>query len=442
MKIDEPIAARSYGLEAGRPVGRSDAVGRLAGAAQLPPGYSMAKWAFGVFCVGIAGRVLIGDGVLNLVERYTSDGGSLIEKIHPAIYLMFLCGFVIYASVGLRFHRAERAEIRALLLLTGFLATLGAINIALGRGSSAGYVIDTYIATLLIAVMLFAMPHSWRETAGLLVIGLIVFNSVFMIVEFAVGHVLLPTAMEAAEFRPSGFLGTPLTVGVLNLATAVLLISLRMNVMVKGCAVALLAVGIFIAGARTAMLVSGLIIPVSMILAASRRQQGMSAGVTAMTILLAAVIAGPLIFVVANELGFFARFQGGYIDDSAQTRIEIYRVFDYVSWNEILFGSDLLNLKKIANEKLGLQFIESAIVFFIFDMGLFGFIIFSGLLLWLLHVLSRRSHILLPLAVLCFLGLALTNNTLSTKVPSFFAIIVMIIGVRAVHLRRDGRNII
>ena len=438
MKIDEPIIARTNGagaVRAGRPVRAGDE-------ARLPRHYAIAKWAFVVFCIGIAIRVLIGDGILNLVEHYTSDGGSLIEKIHPAVYLMFLCGFVIYASVGLRFSAAERDEIRALLLLTGFLTALGTINIALGRGSSAGYVIDTYITTLLIGVLLYAMPHSWRETAAFLVIGLVVFNSGFMMLEFGVGHVLLPQAREAAEFRPSGFLGTPLTVGVLNLSTAVLLISLRMNALLKAVGVTLLAIGIFIAGARTAMLVASVIIPVSLILAAYQRKQGMSAGVTAVTILLAAVIAGPLIFIVASELGFLARFQGGYLDDSAQTRIEIYRVFDYVSWNEILFGSDLLNLKRIVNDKLGIQFIESAIVFFVFDMGLFGFIIFFGLLLWLLHVLSRRSHILLPLAMLCFLGLALTNNTLSTKVPSFFAAIVMIIGVRAFHLRRDGSNII
>lgn len=415
---------------------------RPADKARLPRNYAIAKWAFVVFCIGIAIRVLVGDGILNLVEHYTSDGGSLIEKIHPGIYLMFLCGFVIYAAVGLRFSSAEHDEIRALLLLTGFLTALGAINIALGRGSSAGYVIDTYVATLLIGVLLYALPHSWREKAGLLVISLIVFNSCFMMLEFSVGHVLLPQALEAAEFRPSGFLGTPLTVGVLNLTTAILLISLRMNVLLKAAGVALLAIGIFIAGARTAMLISSVIIPVALVLAAYQRKEGMSAGVAAVVILLAAVIAGPLIFIVASELGFLARFQGGYLDDSAQTRIEIYRVFEYVSWNEILFGSDLLNLKRIVNDKLGIQFIESAIVFFIFDMGLFGFIIFFGLLLWLLHVLSRRSHILLPLAMLCFFGLALTNNTLSTKVPSFFAVIVMIIGVRAFHLRRDGSNII
>jgi hypothetical protein len=438
VKIDEPIIARTYGAEAAPSGGRARSVGE----ARLPRNYTIAKWAFVVFCIGIVIRVLIGDGILNLVERYTSDGGSLIEKIHPALYLMCLCGFIIYASVGLRFYSAEREEMRALLLLTGFLTALGVVNIALGRGSSAGYVIDTYIATLLIAVLLYAMPHSWREKAGLLIIGLIVFNSCFMMLEFGVGHVLLPQALEAAEFRPSGFLGTPLTVGVLNLTTAILLISLRMNALLKAAGVALLAIGIFIAGARTAMLVTSVIIPVSLILAAYQRKEGMSAGVTALTILLAAVIAGPLIFIAASELGFLARFQGGYIDDSAQTRIEIYRVFDYVSWNEILFGSDLLNLKRIVNDKLGIQFIESAIVFFIFDMGLFGFLIFFGLLLWLLHVLSRRSHILLPLAMLCFLGLALTNNTLSTKVPTFFAVIVMIIGVRAFHLRRDGGNII
>lgn len=405
---------------------------------ELPRFFDLARWAFVVFCVAIVLRVMIGDGILNLVERYTSEGGSLIEKIHPAVYVMFLCGFVIYASVGLRFLPQERSEVRALLMLAGFLALIGAINILAGRGSSAGYVIDSYITTLLIGVLLYAMPHSWRETVGLLVIGAIVFNSAFMMVEFGLGRTLVPAALEAAEFRPAGFLGTPLTVGVLNLATAVLIISLPINSFVKAGSVGLLALGILIAGARTAMLATSLVVPISLVLAAWQRRSGMSPGVTMIAILLVAIIAGPLIFIVANELGFLARFQGGYIDDSAQTRIEIYRVFDYVSWREILLGSDLLELKRIVNDKLGIQFIESAIVFFVFDFGLIGFIIFAALFGWLLYVLSRRSHILLPLATLCFLGLALTNNTLATKVPSLFAMLVMLIGVRAAHLRADG----
>lgn len=405
--------------------------------AGLPRFFGLARAAFVVFCVAIVLRVMIGDGILNLVERYTSEGGSLIEKIHPAVYVMLLCGFVIYATVGLRFLPQERSEVRACLMLAGLLALIGAINILVGRGSSAGYVIDSYITTLLIAVLLYAMPHSWRAIVGLLVIGAIAFNSAFMMVEFGLGRTLVPAALEAAEFRPAGFLGTPLTVGVLNLATAILVISLPINTLIKAGCIALLTLGILIAGARTAMLATSVVIPLALILAAWQRRSGMSAGVTAVTILLVAIIAGPLIFVAANELGFLARFQSGYIDDSAQTRIEIYRVFDYVSWKEILFGSDLLTLKKIVNDKLGIQFIESAIVFFIFDFGLIGFIAFSLLFGWLLYVLSRGSHILLPLATLCFLGLALTNNTLATKVPSLFAMLVMLIGVRAIHLRSD-----
>ena len=133
MKIDEPISVRPYGPGSVRAGGA-----RAAGEARLPRHYAIAKWAFVAFCVGIVIRVLIGDGILNLVEHYTSDGGSLVEKIHPSLYLMFLCGFVIYAAVGLRFSAAERDEIKAILLLTGFLTALGVVNIALGRGSSAG----------------------------------------------------------------------------------------------------------------------------------------------------------------------------------------------------------------------------------------------------------------------------------------------------------------
>ena len=54
----------------------------------------------------------------------------------------------------------------------------------------------------------------------------------------------------------------------------------------------------------------------------------------------------------------------------------LYRLFDLVSWNEILFGADIANIRHLALFHFDLEYIESSFVMFIFQFGLFGAIIF------------------------------------------------------------------
>lgn len=155
--------------------------------------------------------------------------------------------------------------------------------------------------------------------------------------------------------------------------------------------------------------------------------------------LLFATSVFPLLLMGIAEFGFLDRFKSGYVDDSAQTRIEIYRVFEFVSWRDIILGTDILKIRKIAQEFYEIELIESAIVFFVFDFGLIGTVLFALLFFWLMWRLARYSHPVIGLGLMVFVGLALTNNTLSTKVPSTFACLVLAMALSAAHRRGVGR---
>jgi len=425
--------------EAGRPprIDESAAAEQAADAVRL----RMAQWAFALVCLAVAGRVLAGDIFLNHYYPYTLEGGSLIGKIHPSNYLLGLAASIMYLGPGFRFRASDLPIVRAALILGFVVLAIGALNVAQGQFNSAGFVVDTYLGTIVGLMILLAMPYGWREIAGMLVLGVLAFNSVIAMGEFAAGRYVFSATVPPAEFRPAGLLGYALNVGVINMTAAILLASLHAPALLRIAAGCLFLVAVFISGSRAALMVGAVLLPVVMVATAHLRKQGPSGGVTFVILALAAIAASPLIYVAASEFGLLARFADGVLDDSARTRLDIYQVFSHASWRDLMLGGDVNLVRQLALERYGIQHIESPIVTFVFVFGLPMTIFFVASLVWLLARIGYRAHPAIGLAMLAFLVVALTNNTLSTKTPVFFIVIILAIGARAHHDRVHAHTV-
>ena len=390
-----------------------------------------ARFWFALFVVGVLLRIFLVDVIVNQFWAYTAEGGAFPGKIHPGSYLIFMSAAGLYLTPGFRFAAADLPVLRALLIFCAGALFAATVPMLQGRNGPAGYVLDVYLVTVAAGCFLLAMPPHWRLRLGYIVLGGLCANTLVAIGEFATGRYVLP--IEAAEFRPTGFLGAALNVGVIHLSACVYTVSLPIGAIRKYALIGLLMLGLLISASRTAMLVALAVLPLSVLITSYLRKSGFSMGVTAVLMLLFATTAFPLLLMVFSELGFLDRFKSGYVDDSAQTRIEIYRVFEFVSWRDIVMGTDILEIRRIARDMLNIELIESAIVFFVFDFGLIGTILFALLFLWLLWRLARHSHPVVGLGLLVFVGLALTNNTLSTKVPSTFTCLFLAMALAAAH---------
>lgn len=391
---------------------------------------------FGLFVVGVLLRIFLTDAIINQFWAYTREGGAFPGKIHPGSYLVVIAAGLLYLSPGYRFAAQDLPTLRALIVFAGGAVAAALFPMVQGRNGPAGYVIDTYLAACAASVFLLAMPPKWRRIVALTVMGVLAVNSMLSIGEFASGRYILPT--EAAEFRPTAFLGAALNVGVINLTACLFVIAMPISWKWKYALVSVFMMGLLVSASRTAMLASLLVIPLAILIVARLRNAGPSVGVTAIALLVGAAVVLPLALFAASELGLLDRFRSGYVDDSAQTRIDIYRVFGFVGWRDILFGTDILFIRKIANEMLGIELIESAIIFFVFDFGAIGAVAFAGLLAWLLWRVARQSHPVVAIGLLVFLALALTNNTLSTKVPSTFFALVTAVALSGFHRVRTS----
>jgi hypothetical protein len=200
-------------------------------------------------------------------------------------------------------------------------------------------------------------------------------------------------------------------------------------------AIAVMLLGAFVSGAR----VAGIFAAVSAVAALVLHEWPSSSAQTRLRmkgfLLLGVALAVPAALVVLPALGLFARFHNGLIDESALARVNIYRLFDLVSWNEILFGTDIGNIRRLALFHFDLEFIESSLVMFIFQFGLFGaiiFLLFLARTFWVL-LWGAGRHVLIGAAA--FFAIALGNNSLSTKTPSVVMITLLIVAFHGAHHR-------
>jgi len=382
-----------------------------------------------VFAGLIVLRAVLTDPLLNSVINYSGEGGTLIEKIHPATYGMLILLVVTLTRVRIVLTRVEVRLIRPLFIFIGVIALLVVMMQVLGRSVSIGYLLETYIAGFLIAFFMFVFPLEKRRMIGTTILAYILVNAVLAILEKVAGQRLLPYPYLELSFRPTALTSHPLVIGLINSGAVVFVLATRWRPALKGLALMIIIMGTFAAGARTGAIIASL---ASLAALSLTEMPGRSAAerLRWRAILFGSLLfAAPLLLIVADQAGFLERFYGGYIDENAQARIDVYKVFDWVSWGDILIGRDIVEVKKMVMDRLGIL-VESSVVVFVFQFGLFGALAFAGMLLWSLLRLAAGADPRAYIAVLAFLAVAMSNDSLSGKHWYITMMLVLMIAFR------------
>ena len=146
-----------------------------------------------------------------------------------------------------------------------------------------------------------------------------------------------------------------------------------------------------------------------------------------LAVLIMVLVGGAALAAVMAAGGLLSRFSDGVVDQNFSARTDIYRVFDYVSLSDILFGKDIVEVTDIVNHKLGLPFIESSPVYFIFQLGLVLAVPFALLVFWLLLRLLRHQPLTAWIGTIVFLAVAFSNNTMSQKTGVVTILVVLLV---------------
>jgi hypothetical protein len=398
---------------------------------------------FALFWALVFLRFLLNANLLDKIVNYSADGGFILAKIHPSTY-----GIMAVLAATLLTTRIELGawELRALRSLMTFVAVMVAISIfavLMGHSGSIGYLVDAYLVACAGAALMLFFPRPWRQWLGSSLLIFIAVSACVALVEFALRVRLLPYPFDELSFRPTGLTEHPLILGLFSAVGISFVAASRWGGFAKTLAIMMMLLGAFASGARVASIIGAASALAIVVLHDWPSASPQSRLRVKLMSLLAAALAIPVALTILYALGLFGRFQNGLIDESALARVSIYRLFEFVSWKEILFGTDIDNIRRLALFHFDLEFIESSLVMFIFQFGLVGTAVFLAILARTFMVLLSGAGRLVYIGTAAFFVAAFGNNSLSTKTPNILMIMLLIVAfhgdrtaVRSSRVRR------
>jgi hypothetical protein len=385
------------------------------------------RYLFALLWVLILARLVLSANALNKVIPYTADGGSTVEKIHPTTYGIFFVLFVQLLTTRIELDDWELRALRALIVFALAIGALAGYTFLVGDITAIGYLIDTYLVACAAGASMLFVPRPWREKLGASLLLFIAVGTCLAVAEYAMKKRFLPYPMDEETFRPTGLSEHPLVLGLYNAVGISFVAVTRWKGFTKACFILLMLLGTFVAGAR----ISSIVAVLSMLLVVALyqspsmppdKQFRMKA-----IVLFGLILAIPAAILALSQFGLLARFQDGLLDNSGMARVNIYGLFELVSWREILFGADVREIGKMALQHFDLEFIESSIVNFVFQFGLFGTIFFLLFMARTFLVLLAGAGREVVVSTLAFFVVAGSNNGLSAKTQIVLMIVLLIV---------------
>ncbi len=378
-------------------------------------------------------RLCVPDSVLNLLMSYSTEGGNLLEKVHPASWLFLVLAAILAPRIAGLTAADDRRILRAMLTMVALIVVASIVPF-LGPAASSlgvGYLLDSLVVAALAACTALLLPVLRRRGLGEIVLTVLVLNSLMAMAEFALKQQFLPSAYREWVFRSKGIFGHPLDLGLAN-ATAVSFVYLtKWSSIRKVISIALLIAATLAAGARTASIVGIAAALLSFLLKGGPPAEASTRRQIKIIVLLAVVLLSPVLWALVYATGLIDRFELlGLADESAETRVIVFHVFDYIEWHDLIFGAGLETLNRIALTILHLPTVENSVIVFIFQFGLVGTACLIGGFLYALFVLACGSTAPIKIALFSFLAVALAANSLSIKTPEIMLVFILAIAFR------------
>lgn len=396
------------------------------------------------FCAALAVRVFLPPPFLDSFIPYTASSGFIAFKIHPGTYLIVIAAVFEIARSDAR-TLVDWRKHAPLLILCAAAAIAALSSIAQGRTQAVGYLIDSIICGALAGWIVTRLAPEMRQHVLVAMVALMGVNTLVSLFEYLTHNRVMPFRLNEATFRPTAFLGHPLDNGLITLTVMMFVPALRWPFAVKIGLMTFFLLGVFISGARASTMVACifyLLSFISMMRTESQRNPQQTGMV--MVGVLAVVVIAPIVLMSGLADALLYRFEGGVVDKSTMTRIDIFGVLRYISFQELMLGSNIDKLHMLSRVYLNNGAVESPIVMMIFQFGLIVMIVLFGSMMYSIFRMGLLRHGG-ALAAAAFLLSANTNNVLNVKSPalSFVFALICVLPLKEVvtasHLQRARR---
>jgi len=379
-----------------------------------------------------------------LLTKFTGyaepGGGNPLFKIHFYSYTLFLAlGFVV-ACVGLVRFTAEQIALRpGVMQFAAVIVACTVITILRHGIGGVAYMVDTLLAAPLIVMLAFALDEERRQKLTTLIIYFVVLNATIGVVERLAGMHFIFTDLDKFEyFRATALMGHPLENAFVTSSAMFLVVAMPWRPMKKALILSICMAGILAFGARSSFgvaialgIAAALYVGGRSLLHGEMRLSTLMAAPWIATFTLTAGAALTFGSVLGERIVKLAKF-----DESAQVRVDSFRIFNYLSWDKILNGIDFAERNFLIDTYKDVNIIENCWIAIILMIGGVLFVVFAVSLLGFFRSIGRGRGALAAFAILNFLLVASTSNSISTKTPSLAIFAVAMIGIPLVARRR------
>ncbi len=377
--------------------------------------------------------------------KYAEEGGNPIDKVHPGTWLALMA--FLAAGVGRgnpMFMFDEFVRSRAMALYMFAVAILFAFTIEARKAPFTPW-IDTFVLPALLAILIGRMTETDKARSATIIHLVMIANALLGLYEYQTGYRL--TSYVAGQFtiegewRATALLGHPL-VNALLTGAHVLSLALgggkEIPAWLRPFVMALELVAMIAFGGRSSLVLTLAVLGCVAMLHLGRFLSGARFSPLSASLAFLTLPVVGAVFVNGASAGFFDRMLERFADDngSASARVTMFRLFDYISWEGIIFGPDPAPIGPL-QRALGIEYgIESFWIAFIIMNGLVvSLVFFVGLIafsLRLAFVTRPSTYVLLGF----FYFTVSTSVSISAKTTAFGAYVALVLLMMRAPARR------
>jgi hypothetical protein len=396
-----------------------------------------------VFIAALIARLFVPGTLLDLFEHYSSTGGSMLEKLHPAAVIILAVFVMIY--IGGANRQLSASDRKVSFASTVFIfAILAVVVLSLLTGHTQGesYLLDSLLVAPLAAIAMLHFGDRFGYLIFKILVYLVLLNALITIFEFVTHVRVIPYALIEPTFRPTGLMGHPLLDGMVNALMLPVVWLLPIPASRKMGLAIFLLVATFATQARISSLFSviGFVASTWAFLVRSVREKRMDEGALVVSgIATIGLILFFIVLIVATGLADRLT-QNGLNDVSAQSRFTVFRILGYLQPNEILFGVPREWGTYLVQKQMQLVAIEDPFVAFIVQFGAIGTAILAPSILYQLWTIARAgggAYTMIAMAI--SVGISATSVSISGKGPAMLLIVAICMCARATNRLQTNR---
>jgi len=329
--------------------------------------------------------------LLNTFVNYTLPGGGILQKIHPATYLVAGV-FIFMSSHKFPIYRENERNYNFIFIIISLIF----YAITIGNFGYTSITIDIFLAPAVFSIIYQRLNQQNQIYLLKLFIFISCINTIIVAVELAGQRSFLNYEQEFSYFRPAGIFGHPIATGAI---CCIAMLSCRyvvVNTFTRRTILTILLCQVSMCGVRAALAVAAIVF-FSDIVAEQKRTMRV---VVYDMLILSAVVFTILIFA---SIGVFDRILArGVWDDSAASRFDIFNIFSVMSDDEFWLGTSPERILMYA-QSLNQSRIENSFVVSVYQCGFISSIVlFAAIFIYFLRSVLKSLNFLILLVFIVF----------------------------------------